>query len=161
MATKQTNLRLDTELLAKYEALAEKDDRARAYHMRKALESYRLIQGKREGKPKCGVVKFIKPTVDEIRQYCFERNNDIDPDRFYDYCEANGWKLSNGNQMKDWKASIRTWEGRKREQQQKRESLIQRTERKAQAKVAAIEASQHSLGQDDHALWLQVDEHQR
>ena len=54
--------------------------------------------------------RFIKPTLDEIKEYCLERNNNIDADKFMNYYEANGWKIGK-NTMKDWKACIRTWEG--------------------------------------------------
>lgn len=53
--------------------------------------------------------RFIKPTVEEIRAYCEERQNGIDPEYFYDHYEANGW-MAGKNHMKDWKASVRTWE---------------------------------------------------
>ena len=53
--------------------------------------------------------RFVKPTVEEIKAYCIERNNNIDAERFFDYYEANGWKVS-GNAMKDWKATVRNWE---------------------------------------------------
>lgn len=55
------------------------------------------------------IKRFIKPTIDEIRTYCLERNNSVDSQRFYDYYESNGWKVGK-NPMKDWKASVRTWE---------------------------------------------------
>ena len=53
---------------------------------------------------------FKPPTVDEVKQYCIERNNNIDAEYFVDFQEARGWVLSNGKKMKDWKATIRTWE---------------------------------------------------
>lgn len=53
--------------------------------------------------------RFIKPTVEEVRAYCRERNNNVDAERFVDYYEANGWKVGK-NPMKDWKATVRTWE---------------------------------------------------
>ena len=56
--------------------------------------------------------RFTKPTVTDIRDYCQERGNNIDPQRFFDFYEAKGWRV--GNQpMKDWRAAVRTWEGRK------------------------------------------------
>ena len=55
--------------------------------------------------------KFSKPTVEEIRAYCKERKNGIDPVHFYDHYEAVGWKVGK-NPMKDWKACVRTWERR-------------------------------------------------
>ena len=53
--------------------------------------------------------KFIKPTIEEIRAYCYERKNMVDPEHFYDHYESNGWKIGK-NGMKDWKAAVRTWE---------------------------------------------------
>lgn len=55
--------------------------------------------------------RFVKPTVEEIKAYCQERNNNIDADQFFNYYEGNGWKVGK-NPMKDWKAVIRTWEKR-------------------------------------------------
>ena len=56
--------------------------------------------------------KFVKPTIEEITEYCKERNNKINPNTFYDYYESQGWKVGK-NPMKDWKAYIRTWEKNK------------------------------------------------
>jgi len=53
--------------------------------------------------------KFIKPTIEEIKSYCLERKNSVNPNKFYDYYESNGWKVGK-NPMKDWKAAVRTWE---------------------------------------------------
>lgn len=52
---------------------------------------------------------FIAPTVEEVKAYCEERNNYIDPQKFIDYYTANGWKVGR-NKMKDWRAAVRTWE---------------------------------------------------
>lgn len=52
---------------------------------------------------------FKKPTIDEIESYCKERNNNVNANRFYDFYESKGWMVGK-NKMKDWKASIRTWE---------------------------------------------------
>ena len=55
--------------------------------------------------------RFQKPTVDDVRAYCAERHNAVDPYQFFDFYEAKGWKV--GSQpMKDWKACVRTWEKR-------------------------------------------------
>ena len=53
--------------------------------------------------------RFIPPTVEEVTEYCNERNNNVDPQRFVDYYEANGW-MRGKNKIKDWKACVRTWE---------------------------------------------------
>ena len=57
---------------------------------------------------------FKKPTLDEVKNYCQERNNNIDAEKFIDYYESNGWKVGR-NSMKDWKACVRTWEKNKSE----------------------------------------------
>lgn len=53
--------------------------------------------------------RFVKPAIEEIQTYCQERRNSVDPQAFIDYYTSNGWKVGR-NQMKDWKAAIRTWE---------------------------------------------------
>jgi hypothetical protein len=57
---------------------------------------------------------FQKPTVDEVRAYCEERGNNIDPEKFIDYYNSNGWKVGK-SPMKDWKATIRNWERNEKE----------------------------------------------
>lgn len=52
---------------------------------------------------------FIIPSLEEIKSYCFERNNNVDANRFYDYYSSKGWMVGK-NKMKDWKAAVRTWE---------------------------------------------------
>lgn len=53
--------------------------------------------------------RFEKPSISDIKQYCIERNNNVNAEQFYDYYESNGWKVGK-NSMKDWKAAVRTWE---------------------------------------------------
>ena len=53
--------------------------------------------------------RFTPPTVDEVRAYCQERQNGVDPQRFVDYYSSNGWMVGK-NKMKDWKAAVRNWE---------------------------------------------------
>lgn len=52
---------------------------------------------------------FSKPTIEEIKNYCLERKNNVDAERFFNHYEANGWKVGR-NSMKDWKACVITWE---------------------------------------------------
>ena len=59
------------------------------------------------GKPQRS--RFIPPSVDDVREYCNERNNGIDPQAVVDWYTSNGWKVGK-NPMKDWKAAVRTWE---------------------------------------------------
>ena len=53
--------------------------------------------------------RFTPPTLDEVRDYCYDRGNGVDPQRFVDYYTSNGWMVGK-NKMKDWKAAVRTWE---------------------------------------------------
>lgn len=53
--------------------------------------------------------RFVPPTVEEVANYCAERQNGIDPQYFVDSYQAKGWMVGR-NKMTDWKASVRTWE---------------------------------------------------
>ena len=53
--------------------------------------------------------RFIPPTVEDVRSYCQERNNNVDPETFVDFYESKNWMIGK-NKMKDWKAAVRTWE---------------------------------------------------
>ena len=55
--------------------------------------------------------RFVPPSVEEVKTYCLERNNNIKPQTFIDFYQAKGWMVGK-NKMKDWKAGIRTWEAR-------------------------------------------------
>ena len=52
--------------------------------------------------------RFVKPELEEIREFCFEKNINIDVDRFFNYYESKGWK-GGVSPMKDWKAAVRNW----------------------------------------------------
>jgi hypothetical protein len=55
------------------------------------------------------IKKFTPPTLDEVKAYCQERNNSVDPEKWYDFYVSKGWMIGK-NKMKDWKAAVRTWE---------------------------------------------------
>lgn len=88
----------------------------------------------REGKqaPTHPKARFLKPTLEEIREYCLSRNNYVDPERFYDYYEANGWKVGK-NPMKDWRAAVRTWESREKSEAPKKLKKEQHTDEEYEA----------------------------
>lgn len=52
---------------------------------------------------------FKQPTIEQVKAYCLERNKGVDPDRWFDFYVSKGW-LVGKTKMKDWKASVRTWE---------------------------------------------------
>jgi len=52
---------------------------------------------------------FVPPTVDEVRAYCEERGNNVNPLQFVAFYESKGWMVGK-NKMKNWKACVITWE---------------------------------------------------
>lgn len=67
-----------------------------------------------EREPNGGAQRFRPPSVDQVRTYCQERGNGIDPEAFVDYYKARGWMVGK-SKMKDWQAAVRTWERKAKE----------------------------------------------
>jgi len=68
--------------------------------------------------------RFTPPSVDEVNDYCNQRNNSVDPQTFIDFYQAKGWMVGK-NKMKDWKACVRTWEtNRKQRSKPRKEGTI-------------------------------------
>ena len=58
--------------------------------------------------------RFQKPTIEAVKTFAERKGKAvIDPERFYNYYEANGWKVGK-NPMKDWRAAFRMWEAREK-----------------------------------------------
>lgn len=64
--------------------------------------------------------KFEKPTIEQIQEYCIERNNGINAEAFYDFYESKNWYVGK-NKMSDWEACVRTWERRQQTKEIKKE----------------------------------------
>lgn len=62
---------------------------------------------------------FRPPTIQEVREYCLERGNDIDAEYFVSFYQSKNWMVGK-NKMKDWKACVRTWEIKNRQNQKQR-----------------------------------------
>ncbi len=61
---------------------------------------------------------LCRPSLEDVRAYCLERNNNVDPEAFVDFYTSKGWKV--GSQpMKDWQAAVRQWERRQSGNEQK------------------------------------------
>lgn len=76
-----------------------------------ANDSHNIKKSNVKKNNESGNGRFTPPTTEQVREYCLERKNGINPDRFVDFYSAKGWRV--GNQpMKDWKAAVRTWEQR-------------------------------------------------
>lgn len=66
-------------------------------------------EAEKKQKKKLKPTRFVPPTVDEVKQYCRERSNSVDAQRFVDFYASKGWMVGK-TKMKNWKASVRTWE---------------------------------------------------
>ncbi|MBQ4051574.1 MAG: hypothetical protein IJD13_08075 [Oscillospiraceae bacterium] len=56
---------------------------------------------------------FTRPTLQQVRDYCRERNSPVDPGRFYHYYSARNW-CTGGSEIRDWRAALRSWEDKER-----------------------------------------------
>lgn len=81
-------------------------------------------EGKESGAGKPPRTRFSPPSVDEVRAYCAERGNTVDAERFCDYYTANGWVQGKGKPIKDWRATVRTWERRNESKAENRAPFV-------------------------------------
>ena len=87
--------------------------RTHSGHTPDKVPPIRIEQNRREKKKTTGAKapsrRFTPPPVEDVQAYCNERGNSVDPQRFIDHYESNGW-MRGKNKIKDWKACVRTWE---------------------------------------------------
>lgn len=55
------------------------------------------------------------PSLAQVSEYVAEMNYTMDAAKFYDYYSETEWRKKNGQQIRDWKAAVRTWERREKE----------------------------------------------
>ena len=67
--------------------------------------------------------KFIPPTIQEVAQYCKDRNNNVNPSKFIDFYTSKGWLIGK-NKMVDWKAAVRTWESKEESKPETRKTRV-------------------------------------
>lgn len=92
--------------LSEVEDIKERSEKRRLA----ALEKWKKQKNK-DDKPK-EQKKTIKPTLQEIKDYCTSRKNNIDAKYFFDYYENGNWCDKDGKKIKNWKQKIITWESR-------------------------------------------------
>ena len=69
----------------------------------------RLDEDSKVKKSIIGTKNQIPPTKEMVREYCTERKNSVDAERFMDHYTTNGWKVGK-SKMVDWQSAVRTWE---------------------------------------------------
>jgi len=52
---------------------------------------------------------FVPPSIEEVSEFCKNRKNNINPEKFVNFYQAKGWMVGK-NKMKDWRAAVVTWE---------------------------------------------------
>lgn len=52
--------------------------------------------------------KLIPPSLAEVREFLASLGSAVDPERFYDFYESNGWKVGR-TRMVNWHATARNW----------------------------------------------------
>ena len=67
------------------------------------------IELKKSKEKKTKTIVFAIPTVSEIKEYCKERKNNVDAEKFFNHYESNGWMVGK-TKMKNWQAAVRNWE---------------------------------------------------
>jgi len=83
-----------------------------------------VIEGVFDKKTGSEKAVFKKPTLEEVKSYCAERKNNVDPEKLFNYYESNGWRVGK-NPMKDWKASVRVWERKNKPKEEEPTVLVE------------------------------------
>ena len=80
------------------------------------------LELKKSNERKTKTKVFAIPTISEIKEYCKERKNNVDAEKFFDYYESKGW-LVGKTKMKNWQAAIRNWEKNSFDNNNKKQEL--------------------------------------
>lgn len=78
-------------------------------HIVKILEKNK--NSKRERGGTAPALTFDPPGVDEVRSYMLERGYPDEAERFFSTYARQGWRLTNGLLMTDWRAAVDSWQG--------------------------------------------------
>ena len=98
--------------------------------------------------------KFTPPTLQEIEDYVRERRSPVDAKKFYDFYDAGGWKDSKGNQVRNWKQKLLTWETHEPPKEPKKTDTTPRDEVKTMEQVRRL---REKMGRVDRELMDRVD----
>ena len=110
---------------------AKKHERSKGFLLEKMIRKFCGIEEAAPAtevvvveKPKAKAKRkvFKPPTVEEVREYCDPRCNNVDANKFVAHYETAGWKRGNTS-IKNWKACVHTWEGKDKPAVKSDESL--------------------------------------
>lgn len=68
---------------------------------------------------------FSKPTLKDIEDFCRERGNNLNAEKIFNYYNARGWVLGNGNvPVQDWRSVVLVWEQTEKEHRNSGQGII-------------------------------------
>lgn len=88
------------------------------------IDTDKEIEKERESKGKKAGSRFVPPTLEEVSAFIAENNYRVNAEKFIDYYNANGWMVGK-TKMKDWKAAVRNWHRREREEPKQTGNKVQ------------------------------------
>lgn len=82
---------------------ADKADKERTREEKRREENSKDKKGGEKTK------RFSPPLISEVKNYCDQRGNNVDPESFINHYQSKGWMIGK-NKMKCWMSAVRTWE---------------------------------------------------
>ena len=73
-----------------------------------------------DGKSDTRAARFTPPSVDDVSAYVKAQGYHVNAERFVAFYEQKGWMVGK-NHMKDWKAAVRSWETRWKDERRPQE----------------------------------------
>ena len=101
-----------TEIQSSYVAISDREED-------KDKEREKDREGEEPKRKRYARKPFVPPTLEEVKAYCAERKNNVDPQKFFDYFSASDWHDSKGKKVSSWKQKVITWEGFSKDNEKK------------------------------------------
>lgn len=67
--------------------------------------------------------RFVPPTLEQVSDRCRECNYGVDPSRFWNFYESQGWKVGK-NPMRDWHKALAGWQSREGNQTSRKSDFV-------------------------------------
>jgi hypothetical protein len=67
--------------------------------------------------------RFVPPTLEQVVERCQECNYGVDPNRFWNFYESQGWKVGK-NPMRDWHKALAGWQSREGNQTSRKADFV-------------------------------------